>query len=339
MNKLTNNYASEVFRNYLNGIGRKDKTIRAGIGMLKEFYQYLSTVNIDDLRDVKYIDLKGYIEYIAKRTNRTTGEPLSNGTKRRMLGIVIILFRALYTEGLTLTNPTQDIPHGIFGRKKAIKEIFSQKEICEFLDRISIDTDLKNRTMFELMYSSGLRVGEVSRLKLGEIDAGERMIFIKLSKGNKDRIVPVSEVAIKFMMLYIERYEITDKEELVFNVTGQKISKKFKELLKEFNMDRPKLTAHSIRHSTATHLLEQGADLRYVQELLGHTSIETTAGYTHCMYDNLKRIYKSYHPRENGLYEDISEEYLDNVNKFFDRVKKAKKSDYRKKKVVRMKYI
>ncbi|HPO50055.1 MAG TPA: tyrosine-type recombinase/integrase [Spirochaetota bacterium] len=175
-----------------------------------------------------------------------------------------------------MTNLAQDIPAGIFGKKKAIKEIFSQNEISDFLNRINIDTNLKERAMFELMYSSGLRVGEVARLKLCEIDFNERMIFIKQSKGSKDRVVPVSEVAIKFILLYASKYEITDKDENIFNITGEKISKRFKELLKEFEMDKPKLTAHSVRHTTATHLLESGADLRYVQELLGHTSIETT---------------------------------------------------------------
>ena len=94
------------------------------------------------------------------------------------------------------------------------------------------------------------------------------------------------------------------------SLKGSGINSRFKKLLKQAGLYRPGLTAHSIRHSLGTHLLANGADLRYVQELLGHESIKTTVVYTHELYENMKKIYKSYHPRENQLWQEVDGEYL-----------------------------
>ncbi len=118
------------------------------------FYASCEKVFRQDLKDKPVVVLSsndGRIVDLSKEAKKL-------GTKRRILGVVILLFKSLYIEGLILTNPAQDIPAGIFGKKKAIKEIFSQNEISDFLNRINIDTNLKERAMFGLMYSSGLRV-------------------------------------------------------------------------------------------------------------------------------------------------------------------------------------
>jgi len=210
-----------------------------------------------------------------------------------------------------------------------------------FLDSIDIDSHLglRDRTVFELMYSSGLRVGDASRLNVEDIDFENRMILIKRSKGGKDRIVPVSKVAMSFLKQHLCG---RTKGALFTGKQGRlrpgAINTRLKKLLKEQNIYREGLSTHSIRYSIATHLLGNGADLRYVQELLGHDSIETTSHYTHDIYENMKRIYKSFHPRENEHYREIDGQYLKRFYAFLKRLTKQKKKSLRNREFVRRCY-
>ena len=184
---------------------------------------------------------------------------------------------------------------------------------------------LLKRAIFELIYSSGLRVSEAVNLNMSDIDFAGRILTVREGKGGRDRTVPFSEVAALFLKRYIGkgRKEFVSAirglpEEPLFlseygRLSSVTVRKYFKEILEKTNIKRKRLTVHSIRHSCATHLLEAGADVRYVQELLGHESIETTVKYTHLMMENLKRAYRSAHPRENEYYEEIDEEYLQNI--------------------------
>ena len=202
------------------------------------------------------------------------------------------------------------------------REIFARDEINAFLDCIPVKDFLK-KAVFELMYSSGLRVSEIVNLNLSDIDLSERTLAVREGKGSKDRFVPFSEVACMFLKRYIDKgrkglgYREDDALFLTEygRISGSTIRKYFGEILKRANITRKHLTVHSIRHTCATHLLESGADVRYVQELLGHETIETTVKYTHLMMENLKRAYKSGHPRENEYYEEVDAEYLENIDK------------------------
>jgi integrase/recombinase XerD len=328
MKYLTADLAKETFKNYLVNAGYKDTTISGHMSYMKRFSSFLNAKNISDLREVTPNTLKDYIEYLHSLVSEETGEPLANETKRGLYTTVRVLFVALYHLELILSNPAQDVP--AIKKQKGEKSIFSESEISDLLDSIDIHEPfgLRDRACFELMYSSGLRIGEVSRLNIGDIDFEERVIVIRQSKFNKDRVIPISEVASGFLKLYLGN-RIKNREEAVFvgrsgRLGGKTISSRFRELLIKNNIKRKNLTAHSVRHSTATHLLEHGADIRYVQELLGHSAIETTADYTHMMYESIKRVYKSFHPRENLYYEEITDEYLDSLDRLVDEIKKSK---------------
>lgn len=174
------------------------------------------------------------------------------------------------------------------------------------------------------MYSSGLRVSEVADLKIKEIDFSSRMLMVRNGKWGKDRVIPISIVASKFLQKYLVGRR-NKKESFVFlgtrgRLKGTSITERFITLIRRYEMDRPGLVTHSIRHSVATHLLESGAGIRYVQALLGHESIETTVRYTHMLYDNMKKIYKSYHPRENEYYKEVDSNYLLELEEFRDRL-------------------
>jgi integrase/recombinase XerD len=303
----------------------------------------LSIIKLTDLREVTASQIKGFIDYLNSYRTRI-GKLLEKRTKVMMFGVVKLFFKSLYFNELILINPTRDVEIDMVGLEKQ-KEIMSKDEINKLLDSIDISKPygLRNRAIYELMYSSALRESEVSRLNVGDVDFDERMLVIKQGKFSKDRVVPVSKVAISFLKKYLEG-RADKKDRPLFlgvkgRIKGQTVNKIFKRILKENGIERANLSAHSIRHSISTHLLENGANLRYVQELLGHASIETTAVYTHMMIDSLKKVYKTFHPRENEYYEEISPEYLSRLEAFRVYAEKSKKITERKREIKKRYYL
>jgi site-specific recombinase XerD len=312
MRKLHVEKVKEVFKTWLIEAGYGEKTILTKLAYAKEFFDYVYG-KADDFRDAGQKFIRDYLKHLDKTKSKKSGLPYAQRTRKGMFGVVKLIMKCLYVNELILVNPARDIEYRPCGEKR-VREILSRKEMSEFLDKIPADNpyDLKKRAIFELMYSSALRLSEVSKLTVEDIDFENRMLLIRQAKWRKDRVVPVSLVAMKFLNLYLGTRR--NKEEKVFNLKGARINVLFKKMLKKMGMYRKGLSAHSIRHSTATHLLENGADLRYVQELLGHESIETTIVYTHELYESVKRIYKIYHPRENEYYREIDDEYLKELN-------------------------
>jgi len=210
-------------------------------------------------------------------------------------------------EGLVETNPTDLIEAPKIGRK--LPDTLSFNEIEKILAAIDLSTPdgARNRAMIEVLYCSGLRVSELINLEINNIyfDIG----FLKIiGKGNKERLVPVGKEALKFMKIYLNEIRVhlktIDEESghyLFLNRRGKKISREFvfmfiKDYTLKAGIDK-KVSPHTFRHSFATHLIEGGADLRAVQEMLGHESITTTEIYTHLDKDYLKQIITDFHPR------------------------------------------
>ena len=158
--------------------------------------------------------------------------------------------------------------------------------------------------MFELMYATGLRVSELINLTINSLNIN--MGYVKvIGKGNKERIVPISNIAKNILNDYLKYYrnEFIKKEStlLFFNNHGNKLSREecyiiLKQIIERTTIDK-KISPHTIRHSFATHLLENGADLRSIQELLGHSNISTTTIYTHISNQKIKKEYQLFHPR------------------------------------------
>ena len=178
---------------------------------------------------------------------------------------------------------------------------------------ITLDRGLRDRTIYEFIYGSGLRVSEVLKVTQNDIDLDRKLVMIRQSKFSKDRIVPINEFTKKLLIEYLSMMDLKSKEEKIFKLSQVTLGQRFREYLKSLNLYKERACLHSLRHSIATHLLCRGADVRYVQELLGHESIETTVIYTHTQYENIKKIYKSYHPRENDLFAEIDKKYLSDV--------------------------
>ncbi|MDX2190826.1 MAG: site-specific tyrosine recombinase XerD [Bacteroidota bacterium] len=231
---------------------------------------------------------------------------MSAYSQSRILSGVKAFFKYLIFEDIISIDPSELIESPKLGRK--LPDVLTIQDIDRILDAIDVSTPegYRNKTMIELLYSSGLRVTELVELKITNIlkDLG----FLKIvGKGNKERIVPVGNEALKFLITYIDEVRVhiqpkkTFENHVFLNKRGTKISRvmvflMIKSIVEKSGIKK-KVSPHTFRHSFATHLVEGGADLRAVQEMLGHESITTTEIYTHLDRDYLKQIITDFHPR------------------------------------------
>ena len=328
MSKLLIEMARESLREFLVNSGYHRHTVTMHLATASMFFRYLTRCNLFDLREVSVKVIREYLAHLDIMISEKTGKRLSGGTKRIAFTSVKLIFKSLYLAELIVANPCREITLKR-QRIESVRAILTQDEIETLLSGIETATPigLRDRTLFELLYSSGLRIGEALRLKVSDIDFDKREIAVRKGKMCKDRLVPVTAVAAAFLKLYLNRTGNRQKRGYLFEYNRRRLdkstaNKRFKDWAAKTGVFKKGLSLHSIRHSIATHLLENGADLRYVQELLGHESIETTVRYTHWNFESLKKYYKSYHPRENEYYEEVSGEYRTNLVKLKNELEK-----------------
>lgn len=232
---------------------------------------------------------------------------LTEKSQARIISAVKSFYKYLNLEELILTNPAAELELPKLKRK--LPDTLSILEIQEILDAVDLSTELghRNRAILELLYSCGLRVSELTDLKLSNLFLD--LDFIKvIGKGNKERLVPIGQVAKKFITLYLTNFRKkteSNKELYVFlNRRAKKLSRVMIFYIVKENAAlagiTKKVSPHTFRHSFATHLVEGGADLRAVQEMLGHSSITTTEIYTHLDQDYLKSTINQFHPRSTS---------------------------------------
>lgn len=276
-------------------------TIRAYQSDILSFLIWLDNTPIEETNHTK---LKDYLVFI-QRFN------YSKTTLSRKIAAIRTFYRFLYREKIIETNPANSV-HAP-KRNKSLPKFLTGQEIEQILNNIKIDTPAgyRNRVILELLYATGMRVSELSNLNFGNLNLAENEITV-MGKGAKERIVLVSSRAKDFLEKYLKtvRYMIpeegTTPEEnenspIFINKTGfrlqpQSIRTALNDIVKKIELPK-KVTPHVFRHSFATKLLENGADLRVVQELLGHASISNTQIYTHVSTERLKAVYDSTHPR------------------------------------------
>ena len=294
------------------------------------FTRFLSEIRgKTDLRDVGRGDVVSYLEYINLYQSERRKAPLSASTKASMFLAVRQAFGFLTLSEYVLKNPCDGVNYKV-KKKGLIRAVLTEDEMAALLDSIDPGTQmgLRDRAMFELMYSSGLRISEALALRTSDIDFENKTVFVRRGKGRKDRLVPLNEAA----LLFLEKQTAQGRKaggDLVFrgvigNLTKSVMNGRFKKLAFEAGIEKRNLSVHSIRHSVATHLLERGADLRYVQELLGHECIETTTIYTRLTAESLKRVYKRFHARENEHYKEVDSEYVKRLNTFAAELEKLR---------------
>lgn len=285
------------FENFLISEGDELNTIRSYIYDLQQLERFLDcqkktfiTATVNDLRD--------FIHAIFD-----TG--LSPTSINRKISSTKVFYRYLvYSKGRHY-NPATDLELLKVGRKLPLT--LSIEEVTAIIESADDKTPLglRDRACLELLYAAGLRISELLGLKTTDLDMDNELINV-IGKGNKQRIVPFGKKAAKAIDEYVALgRSLIIKERsspfLVLNARGKKMSRMgFLKILRKYRIKagiKKRVTPHMFRHSFATHLLEAGADLRAVQELLGHADISTTQIYTHIDREYLKEIYRDHHPR------------------------------------------
>lgn len=243
--------------------------------LFSQFLGYFTNKNIDTLTKT---DVEDYIYYLI------TKRKISHSTQNQHINAI----KFYYEKVLGFAKNYYNI---IRPRKESkLPEVLSQNEVM----RILLNTNnIKHRTILSMIYSSGLRIGELLSLKSSNIDVDRYVIFVKKGKGNKDRIVKLAKNIVPLLYLYIKEYK--PKSFLFEGIGGKKYSPTsvrsiLKKSCKKAGIHKSNIRVHTLRHSYATHLLEQGVDLRYIQTLLGHNSIKTTQIYTHISKNALTNV-------------------------------------------------
>ena len=257
------------------------------LNKLLEFKNNLLSINNKDIK-----------EFIKKSNN------LSTKTLAHRLTVINSFYNYLLNENIISINPCYSINMPKIPSK--LPEVLSEEEVDKLLDINLVDKySYRNKAMLELLYATGMRASELTNLKLNNIDLDSCIVRI-MGKGSKERIVPINDTTIKYLNIYINNYrkEILNKKDSEYlfisnalkPITRQGLFKIIKKECIRAGIKK-NVYPHVLRHSFATHLLNHGANIRIIQELLGHEDITTTEIYTHLSNETIKKDYEEYFPR------------------------------------------
>ncbi len=290
----------ESFLNYLIvECGLSDNTIKGYKGDLRNFSNYLQDEGIKQFQDLR---AKMIVSFIEKEKQRG----LSENSISRSLVTIKMLYKYMIMEGKISANPMSSV--NTLKLQKHLPEVLHYKTVEEILRAPDCNDKLgiRDKAILELMYATGARVSEVASIKVSWINFDYGYIRCQ-GKGSKQRIVPMGAEASKSIRRYLQEVRPllvkmeADEPLLFLSRTGKKLRREnIWSIVKKYAIKagiRSNISPHTLRHSFATHLLEGGADLRSVQEMLGHSNISTTQIYTHIDRKYLKSIHQKFHPR------------------------------------------
>lgn len=290
-----------IFQNYLNYLrlekGLSANTLQAYGRDVQEFLSFLEAQGWS-LEKIESAEISRYLQHLYER--------LSARSVMRKIVSLRSLYRFLLLDGYVERDPSENLESPRIWR--SLPNYLTREEVDRLLEQPDLEKrhGLRDRAMLEVLYATGLRVSELVRLRIDEInfEAG----FVRtLGKGSKERIVPLGDVAVQFVQRYLSgarpsflRRRMAGPFLFVSQKGGAMSRQGFWQMVIKYGKRigiEHKLSPHVLRHSFATHLLENGADLRAVQMMLGHADISTTQIYTHVTRERLKQIYDKYHPR------------------------------------------
>ncbi len=265
---------------------------------IRQFLQFLTKNKIDSLEQVNRSVIVMYLGHLKSKG-------YASSTVSRNIASLRSFFNFLAQENITPDNPALQLESPRIEKK--LPRVLTLKEVDQLLSQPPLNTanGLRDKAMLELLYASGIRVSEL--VSLNTADFNQEVGFLRCrGKGMKERIVPVGSTAISFVRQYLKQGRVrlvktSDEKSLFVNHHGRRLTRQgFWKILKKYagNAGIPgEITPHTLRHSFATHLLENGADLRSVQEMLGHSDISTTQIYTLITRRKIREVYDKTHPR------------------------------------------
>jgi tyrosine recombinase XerC len=253
-----------------------------------------------DINTVDHLALRRFLAHLREKKNNENN-PYAKRTIARKLASLRSFFRFLHREKLIEKNPITAIQTPRIDKKLPV--FLSVDKMKALIEKTSGDdvSGLRDRALLETLYSTGVRVSELVGLDIDDVDFISGVVKV-LGKGSKERIVPIGEPALNAMRKYIDgRKKVKDKDAVFLNRSGKRLTDRSVRRVINKHIRAcsvaEHISPHSLRHSFATHLLDAGADLRSVQELLGHVNLSTTQIYTHVTTDRLKSVYDKAHPR------------------------------------------
>ena len=296
--------------NYLEDLtinGYSQKTVEHREESLRRFLRWCEARDLNTPQEVDITlmtDFKKHLFYYQKQN----GKPLSQGTQRGLLSDVKMYFRYLAKKRVILFNPVAelDMPRE---RQTLPKDILSLEEVKNLLLQPDTATPfgIRDRAIMETLYSTGIRRLECANLEVGDVDINRETLFIKQGKGGKDRVIPISQRALKWIQKYLTdvrpMHSFSGQVEALFltqygkAITAHYVSDQVKRYMRKINITKEG-ASHLFRHSMATHILENGADIRYIQAMLGHSDIGTTQVYTQVSIGQLKKVHQETHPAQ-----------------------------------------
>lgn len=281
--------------------GFSPNTCRAYLRDLEQFSAYAARTAGDAPEGasesrVLHVDettVRSYLGFLYKKNQKST--------IARKISVLRSFFRFLVRKGVVRTNPTVMVLTPRRGRP--VPNYLPVDEMFRLLDGLKGDSlaALRNRAILETLYSTGVRVAELAGMDVEDVDFEGGFVRV-LGKGNKERLVPVGEKASSCMRAYLDRRAVESRTGALFlnnrggRLSTRSIARLLDKVVRDLGLMRP-VSPHGLRHTFATHMLDAGADLRVVQELLGHVSLTTTQRYTHVSIDRLMEIYDRAHPR------------------------------------------
>ena len=259
---------------------------------LKAFVKYLQDNNIK-LEDVRHQNITEFLWQLKQKG-------LKVSSIYRMTEAVRQYYKFLVLENVIKINPSENLISPKI--PMTLPDMLTFEEVDLLLNSVngSDIQSLRNRTMLELLYATGLRVSELVNLKFDNINIEEKFVRI-VGKGNKERLIPFTDKAQMYLKIYLSNRQKSKSDFVFLTRLGKPISRiEFWRQLKNIAIAAgitKKISPHTLRHSFATHILSAGADIRFVQEMLGHSSISTTQIYTHLTNEHVKQQHQKYHPR------------------------------------------
>ncbi len=266
-----------------------------------EFYNYGESTKDRKVENISKNDVRDFISSLIRYG-------MSKKSVERKIAALKSFFRYLNKQNLIHSNPVSGI--ALPKQEKVLPKFLQEYEISAVFKKIDMESPsgIRDRAIIELFYSTGIRLSELSGLNIHDINLNAGTVRVK-GKGSKQRIVPVGKLALKVVKKYItnkeELFKVKDANALFLNRYGKRISNRGIQLRvnKWLTMvsEKKGLSPHILRHTFATHLLDRGADLQAVRELLGHSSLSTTQVYTHLSTSRLKKVYEQAHPRAERI--------------------------------------